>query len=109
MTAFCDSCGEQNCNFKIATLLSFLVQEYSLESITINFMQSGHSFLTNDADFGVIEKAKKSAGDVYVPEHWMKVVANARKRQPFTVIDMKPSDFIDLTAMSSQLTNQKKS
>lgn len=32
-------------------------------------MQSGHSFLPNNADFGVVEKAKKTAGDVYVPEH----------------------------------------
>ena len=38
----------------------------------------------------------------------MTVVANARKRVPFTVVDMQPSDFIDLTAMSSQLTNRKK-
>lgn len=107
VTAFCDSCGGQNRNFKIATLLSFLVQT-GLESITVNFMQSGHSFLPNDADFGVIEKATKAAGDVYVSEHWMRVVANARKHMPFTVVDMQPSDFIDLTAMSSQLTNRKK-
>jgi len=32
-------------------------------------MQSGHSFLPNDADFRVVEKAKRTAGDVYVPEH----------------------------------------
>ena len=73
----------------------------------MNFMQPGHSFLLNDADFGVIENTKRTAGDVYVPEHWMTVVANVHKRVPvpFTVVDMQPSHFIDLTAMSSQLTN----
>ena len=108
VTAFCDACSGQNRNFKTATLLSYLVQAYCLESITMNFMQPGHSFLLNDADFGVIENTKRTAGDVYVPEHWMTVVANVHKRVPFTVVDMQPSHFIDLTAMSSQLTNRKK-
>jgi len=64
--AFCDSCSGQNSNVKIATLLSFLVQAHSLESTKVNFMQSGHLYLPNDANFGVIEKAKNTAGDVQI-------------------------------------------
>ena len=71
-------------------------------------MQSGHSFLPNDRDFGVIEKAKKTAGDVYIPEHRMKVVATARKHNPFKVINMKTEHFIDLYTMSKYLVNRKK-
>jgi len=107
VTAFSDSCGGQNRNFKIATLMSFLVQDCCLQSVTLHFMQSGHSFLPNDADFGVIERAKKGAVEVYLPQHWQKVVANARKRHPFAVIDMQSEDFIDLTAMSLKLVNRK--
>jgi len=79
VTAFSDSCGAQNGNFKIATLLSHIVERYQIESVILNFMQSDHSFLPNDADFGVIEKAKKTAGEIYVPEHWLKVTSGARK------------------------------
>jgi hypothetical protein len=38
----------------------------------------------------------------------MDVVAKARKRNPFKVVQMRSSDFIDLTAMSNQLCNRKK-
>jgi len=88
ITAFSDSCGGQNRNFKNATLFSYLTQKYNL-TMTLHFMQSGHSFLPNDADFGVIEKAKKTVGSIYVPEHWMDHVAKSRKRNPFTVVRMK--------------------
>ena len=58
ITMFSDSCGGQNRNFKIASLMSYLAEEMKVV-ITLHFMQSGHSFLPNDADFGVIEKEKK--------------------------------------------------
>jgi hypothetical protein len=108
-TTFNDSCGGQNRNFKISALLIYLVVKPKM-SATLNFMQSGHSFLPNDADFGVREKAKKTSGGVLVPEHWMDVVAKALKRNSFIVglVQMQSSDFIDLTAMSKQLCNRKK-
>jgi hypothetical protein len=107
VTCFSDSCGGQNRNFKIATLMSYLVQTHGID-MTLHFMQSGHSFLPNDADFGVIEKAKKTSGSIYIPEHWMQVVAAARKRNPFRVVNMHCGDFIDLAAMSKFLVNRKK-
>lgn len=71
-------------------------------------MQSGHSFLPNDADFGIIEKAKKTASNVYIPDHWREVIAKARKRNPFKVVNMQSGDFVDLTKMSKTLCNRKK-
>ena len=108
LTAFCDSCGGQNRNFKIASVMSFLVSNYQLDSFTVHFMQSGHSFLPNDADFGVIEKYKRVCGDVYIPQHWIDVVKSARKRNPFEVVEMTKDDFADVTSMSKELTNRKK-
>ena len=49
ITAFCDSCSGQNRNFKIATLMSHCVNSLPLESCTVHYMQSGHSYLPNDA------------------------------------------------------------
>jgi len=108
ITAFCDSCGGQNRNFKIASLLSHCVQSLPLDSFTLHYMQSGHSYLPNDADFGVIERAKRTARDVYVPEQWMELVRQARKHHPFSVVEMQLCDFIDLSVTAKQLVNRKK-
>jgi len=74
ITAFCDSCGGQNVNFKIASLLCHCVTTLSLHSFTVYYMQSGHSFQPNDADFGIIEKAKKSGNAIYIPQQWMELM-----------------------------------
>jgi len=88
--------------------MSHCVATLPLESFTINYMQSGHSYLPNDADFGVIERCKKQAKDVYIPEHWMELIRQARKHNPFKVIEMKSEDFVDLQRTSKQLVNRKK-
>ena len=108
ITAFCDSCGGQNRNFKIASLLCHCVTTLPVESFTVFYMQSGHSFLPNDADFGVIEKAKKSGKEMYIPQQWMELVRHARKQKPFTVVEMQSSDFVDLSLTAKQLINRKK-
>ena len=72
-------------------------------------MQSGHSVLPNDADFGVIEKTSRQQQRILIPDHWQHEVARALKRKPFTVLSMQSRDFIDLRAMSKQLVNIKKS
>ena len=88
--------------------MSNIVGKYPVYTFQLNFMQSGHSFLPNDEDFGVVEKAKKTAGNAYIPQHCMDVIRNARKRNPFSVCEMTPKDFLDLTSMAKQLTNRKK-
>ena len=108
ITAFCDSCGGQNRNFKIATFMCHCVSSLPLESFTVHYMQSGHSFLPNDADFGVVEKAKKTGNDIYIPKHWMDLVRQARKQHPFTVVEMELGDFYDLSVTAKQLVNRKK-
>jgi hypothetical protein len=108
VVGFCDSCGGQNRNFKIATLMSHCVSELPIDSFTIHFMQSGHSFLPNDADFGVIEKKKKRGKDIYIPQHWMTLVREARKKNPFKVVELKSHEFLDLSNMSKQLVNRKR-
>ena len=59
LIAFCDSCGGKNRNFKIATLMSYIVEKYPVHIFQLNFVQSGHSFLSNDEDFGVSKKPRK--------------------------------------------------
>jgi hypothetical protein len=89
--------------------MSHCVAALPLQSFTIHYMQSGRSYLPNDADFGVIEKAKKTATNTcYIPQHWMELVRQARKHKPFTVVEMKGNDFVDLDVLAKQFVNRKK-
>ena len=87
--------------------MSYIVGKYPVLTIQHNFMQSGHYFLPTDEDFDVVEKAKKTAGNVYIPQHWMDVIRNARKRDPLSVCEIIPKNFLDLTSMVKQLTTER--
>ena len=69
-------------------------------------MLSSHSYLPNDRDFSVIEKKRKRAGQLYVPEDWMNLVASSSKA--FTVIKMTSDDFFDTSAMREVCVNRKR-
>lgn len=59
---WCESCGGQNRNFKMASLLMRLVQNplNNIKEVEERFPIPGHSFLPNDTDFGHIEKKAKT-------------------------------------------------
>ncbi|CAH1634669.1 unnamed protein product [Spodoptera littoralis] len=51
-----DSCGGQNRNIKLTLMLKALLNDHpTLKEIHHRFLESGHSFLPNDTDFGRIE------------------------------------------------------
>ena len=78
-------------------------------SFMLNYLQSGQSFLINDAEFGVIEKSKKYyKKDIYIPKDWMQFVREARSKKPFNVVEMGRSDLIDLGLTSMQVIHRKK-
>ena len=58
---YCDSCTGQNRNIKMALTLLRFVQDprVAVKTMDLKFMVSGHSFLPNDAEFGVIKSASK--------------------------------------------------
>jgi len=101
-----DSCGGQNRNIKVALRLLELVQDPSVSYniITQKFLESGHSFLPNDSDFGDIEKRLKHHSEVYVPQQYYDVIREARSSsKPFKVIEMTQDDFFS-TAMLEKAT-----
>ena len=71
------------------------------------FPETGHSFLPNDQDFGLIEKAKQRAKPIYsVDEYIKKAVLGARsKPTPFKSIRMTSEDFVDLGIDSTNFKN----
>ena len=81
--AYSNSCGGQNRNINIALLWSYGVTKLGIKEINHKFMVSGHSYLPNDRDFRKVENAKKRHENVYTPNQWMNIVAEANKKKNF--------------------------
>jgi hypothetical protein len=104
---FSDTCTGQNRNIKVALSLLKLVQEDNFVTIDHKFMISGHSYLPNDADFGLIEVAAKGK-PIYLPEHWYGCMASARKKNKFLVVEMRKEDFVSTGPFQKAITKRKK-
>lgn len=106
---YSDACTGQNRNIKLALVLLRLVQDKnnSIQIIDHKFMTSGHSFLPNDADFGVIEmKAKKNV--LYGPSDWHNIISSAKSKKPFVVTKMSQNNFLSTKNMENYITYRKK-
>lgn len=68
---------------------------------------SGHTYLACDRDFGIIEKSKKSFSEIFVPDDWTKVIRNARKRNPFKIIQLNHGDFLSTETLQKNIVNRK--
>lgn len=70
----------------------------SVDTIEVNFMESGHSFLPNDSDFSNISDAMKSQSHIYVPEDYVNLIKNCKKKNPFATnkMDGKFKTFAEL-------------
>jgi len=62
-------CAGQNRNIKVVLMWLKMVQtwENNVEIIDHKFLISGHSFLPNDRDFGVVEMSLKKNNLLFVP------------------------------------------
>jgi hypothetical protein len=111
LIAWSDSCGGQNRNIKMSLSFLKLVGDTNLpfKTITQKFLESGHSFLPNDADFSDIEKRLKYHPHVFVPQQWYDIVAEARSgAKPFTVVNMERTDMTSTLPLEQATTNRKK-
>ncbi|CAK1596051.1 unnamed protein product [Parnassius mnemosyne] len=98
---FSDCCSGQNRNWNVLHFMMFLVNKSPyLESITMHYLVSGHTYLPNDTDFSFISRELKKKTDIYTPEDWMKLVRDCRKQKPFTVRDMK-NKFLDYESLTT--------
>lgn len=76
-----DCCGGQNRNIKIVLMLKALLNSHpSLETITLKYLESGHTFLPNDTDFSKIEYQLKYHQCNYTPEEYISVMNCQKKR-----------------------------
>lgn len=87
-----DRCVGQNNNWRMVALMQHLIQNEYFTTVEQKFLTTGHSFLPCDRDFAMIEKAKKGA-KVYIPFHWVSVIANAKESNGFEIQVMETDDF----------------
>lgn len=86
-----DGCAGQNKNYVLMKFLYLLVHGlHMFENITYIFPIRGHSFLSCDQDFSLIEKHKKTV-TVEMPKEWENMKNARRKLSPFTITDVKQS------------------
>lgn len=106
--AYSDACGGQNRNLKQCLLWLKLLSEpdLQLETIDHKFMVSGHSFLPNDRDFGVIEQYAKNRIK-YVPDDWYSIIRRCKTRKPFQLCQMEKTDFISTNFLEKSVTRRK--
>ena len=109
LVCYSDSCGGQNRNVFILCLWLHVVSspDFSYEIIDHKVMVSGHSYLPNDRDFGVVEIAKRCCQQIYVPKDWFDLVARARRSNPFMVREMQLKDFVNIKNLKSFIVNRK--
>lgn len=105
-----DSCGGQNRNIKIVLMLkTVLMQHPTLKRIYFKYLESGHSFLPNDTDFGQIERALKNQVRIYTLKDFMSVIGNCKKHNKFVLNLMEPGDFYSIEDIEKQISNKKMS
>lgn len=104
---YSDCCGGQNRNRFIAALLMYMNATLNLKSITMKFLESGHTQMEADSMHSAIESRKKKAC-VYSPEEWPTILRLARVDNPYKVIAMQNTEILDLQELFGQLGNSLK-
>ena len=78
------------------------------EKIDHKFLVSGHSFLPNDADFGVIERTTRKSA-LYVPDQWYNAIGSCKCSNPFEVVEMKQEAQVSVASLLKHAVIRKKS
>lgn len=103
-----DACGGQNRSIKLILMLIHILQNHkSLETISMRYLQSGHSFLPNDSEFGDFECALKKANGVFTDVGYMEIMQECRITNKFTVNRMSGGDFFSVKNLEKEITNRK--
>lgn len=106
-----DACPGQNRNIKTTLMLNKCLDSWphsALETIVQQFFVSGHSFNGCDRCFGLIDKQKDFTESIFIPDHWINIIAQAKKSEPkFTTIKMTREDFLSCKEIESAITNRK--
>lgn len=102
---FSDNCGGQNRNRFVAFALNFACAHFQLRTITHTFLEKGHTENENDSVHATIERKVRNI-EIYSPEQWYTAVRTSRtSKEPYIVIEMACTDFINFKEMASKVRN----
>lgn len=103
-----DSCGGQNRNIKLTLMLKTALHSHSnLKSISLRFLEPGHTFLPNDTDFSKIESKLKEYERIYTVDDYMNIMRKCKTRNPLKVIRMKNVNFLSCKTIEENIINRK--
>ncbi len=103
-----DSCGGQNRSIRLVLMIIYILQRHAtLESISLRYLESGHTFLPNDSEFGDFECALKREETIYTDEAYIKIMKSCRIENQFEVNRMAPEDFLSVKNIEELITNRK--
>ena len=91
---FSDACGGPNRNKAVICFFMHMCNLFGFDSWEHRYLESGHLYLPNDRDFGMISKSSKNM-TVYSVEEWIEIIRKSRKKNPFKVVKMK-EDFLNV-------------
>ena len=103
---FCDSCGGQNRNQFVTSALIFTASSLHFDSISINFLEPGHTQMECDSMHSAIETAKRNIR-VFSVDEWMNVMKKARRDHPYEVIRLRYNHFFDIKQLNKDIMKQK--
>lgn len=108
LSLWSDSCSGQNRNIKMVLLLKVILASHpTLKVIDLNFLESGHTFLPNDTDFGKIESHLKTFQRLYTADDYINVIKTCAKKNPLVPIKMGTEDFMSTEKLEKNITNRK--
>jgi len=106
--SFSDGCGGQNRNRNVINFMMWCCDVFGIEEWQHTYMESGHSFLPNDQNFGQIQKTKLRERNIYSFDEWMGVIAKSQIKNPFDVLKMG-GKFLDLQQLTANCRFKPKS
>lgn len=99
VSLFSDTCGGQNRNQNVAAMFMYAVQYLNIETITHNFLESGHSQMECDSMHAAIEAEKKWI-DVFSMVDWVNIFRRARRKNPYNVTHLHYGDFYNFQVLA---------
>ena len=98
---YSDTCTGQNRNQYVFTALQYVLDKCPhIETIQQKFLTSGHTEMEVDSCHAAIERASQCV-DIFSYDDWFKVIHLARGRNPYGVVLLDHTSFLDLKSMAN--------
>ena len=102
--AFCDRCGGQNRNRPIAAALSYIVENTSIQSIMVCYLEKGHTENAADTIHSMMEGEKVC--NVQVPNEWPVIFKQMNlKKVEICVKELTHKDVLDVKQWTTNFPN----